>query len=211
MKKSLLAILVTLCVLSQASGQVKFVGGVHGGLGFSSFPKPANDYYGSGFLFGAHGEIALVKFLTLRLNIDYASFPSDKTKLAQLLAQSNGVAASDIVFSGLNTTDFSVFLDGLVTLPIQGSRITPYGLAGLGLNFLSASDGTLTYQGVAQPQATIKASESATKFGINFGAGSQFSLARTISLFIEVKYVLIFTDVANTSYIPIVVGVSFGV
>ena len=210
MKRSIL----TLCTLAfsatLASAQLSFDGGAHAGLAFASFPKPVSDYYGTGFLFGAHGDLNIIKYFAVRLNLDYATFASNKDKIKTALANANGVQASDIGFDGLNTSDFSVFVNGLGKIPIQGAPITPYGLVGFGLNFLSASDGTVTYQGTAQPQAGIKG-DSSTKFGLNFGAGSEFRVASKVKLLLEFKYVIVFTDNESTSYFPIVVGASFGI
>ncbi|HCV42622.1 MAG TPA: hypothetical protein DGH68_03990 [Bacteroidetes bacterium] len=210
MKKTLVVICAWLALSSVASAQLSFDGGAHVGMAISSFPKPLKDYYGTGLLFGGHGELNIMKYVSVRLNLDYVSFSSDKDKIKGVLATQYGVQASDIVFDGLATKDFSVFIDGLGKIPIQGSPITPYGLVGLGLNFLSASDGTITYQGTAQPQLTIKG-DSSTKFGLDFGAGSEFRVASKVKLFLEFKYVLIFTENESTSYMPIVVGGSFGI
>ena len=196
-------------VSSVATAQLSFGGGGHAGVAFASFPKVVKDYYGTGFLFGGHGDLNIIKYVSVRLNFDYVSFPSNKDKIKDALAAQYGVLASDIVFDGLNTSDFSIFVNGLGKIPIQGAPVTPYGLFGFGLNFLSASDGNVTYQGVAQPQASIKG-DSSTKFGLNFGAGSDFALSKYLKLFLEFKYVLIFTENENTSYFPIVVGATFG-
>ncbi len=208
MKKMLVVIFLCLSVGGQASAEVGFGAGAHVGFAFSSFPAPAKDFYGSGILFGAHGDLNIIKYVTVRLNLDYVTFSSDKDKIGAGIAANNGVAASDIVFSGLNTSDFSVYVNGLGKIPIEGSQVTPYGLVGFGLNFLSASDGTTTYQGTPQPQITIKG-ESSTKFGLNFGAGSEFTLSKAMKLLLEFKYNIIFTSGSSTSYFPIVVGATF--
>jgi opacity protein-like surface antigen len=205
-------ILITLCcivlVTSLATAQLSFGGGAHVGFAFSSFPTAVKDYYGSGFLFGGHGELNIIKYVTVRLNLDYVSFTSDKTKIAQALATKYNVQASDIVFSGLNTSDFSIFVNGLGKIPIQGSPVTPYGLLGFGLNFLSGSDGTFTYQGTPQTALTLKG-ESSTKFGLNFGGGSEYAIAKAMKLILEFKYVIVFTEGSSTSYFPIVLGATF--
>ena len=210
MKNILTIVCCGVLASSVATAQLSFGGGGHAGVAFSSFPKAISDYYGTGFVVGGHGDLNIIKYVTVRLNLDYASFASNKTKIAEILANQNNVAASDIDFSGLNTSDFSIFVNGLGKIPIQGSPLTPYGLFGFGLNFLSASDGTVSYRGTPQPQATIKG-DSSTKFGLDFGAGTDFALNRSVKLFFEFKYVLIFTENESTSYVPLVVGVTLGV
>ena len=79
----------------------------------------------------------------------------------------------------------------------------------MGLNFINTSEGKVTYQNTPQPQLT-SVSSTETKFGLNFGAGVELSVPFG-TMFTEVKYVIVFTDVENSSHIPIVVGATFGI
>ena len=205
--KHLLAILVVLSLgLSEGKAEVRFGAGPHTGVSFSSFQTGISDYYGTGFLFGAHGDVNIAPFLTTRLSLDYAIFGSDEDKIRQDLATRFGVQASDIMFEGLNISIFSVYIDGKGKIA-TGSAITPYGLLGLGLNFISSSESKIVYQGTPQPQLNSP-SASETKFGLNFGAGAEYSTGSVI-LFMEFKYNLVFTSPGNSSHIPIVLGATF--
>lgn len=178
-------------------------------MSFSSFPKATNGFYGAGPGGGAHGDINILDFLTARLSVDYLNFSSGKDKLiAAYVAANPGTRAGDFTFDGLGIGIFSVYASGLGKIP-SGSPVTPYGLVGLGINFISTSEGKVTYQNTPQPQANI-ASNSETKFGLNFGAGAEFSVPFG-TIIAEVKYVLVFTNDENSSYIPIVVGATFGI
>jgi opacity protein-like surface antigen len=197
--------------IATASAQsLSFGGGPHVGLSISSFPKAIKDYYGMGLVFGAHGDLNIVKFLSVRLNFTYHSFGFDKTKFIQVLAQQSNLNPSDLAFEGYTSRAILIGLDGLGKIP-TGSVVTPYGVVGFGINLLSASDPKLTFQGQDVTNlAGLQPASSETKFGINFGAGSEFKVGPTMKLYLEIKYAIIFTSNESTSHIPIVIGASFG-
>lgn len=211
----LIAGLLLLCV-GAASAQMQFGGGVQGGVDFASFPKPLDQVYGTGFGFGAHGDLLFMKYVGIRLSVDYRTFPSDKNKLASAYANlftfgGNPADPTQTSVGGLNTSDISFTLSGLGRLP-TGSVFTPYALAGVGLHILNASDATVSYQGQDITQQLIglgilQKTSSTTKFGIHFGAGGELSLG-LVKLFLEAKYVLVFTPDNSTSYIPIELGIT---
>jgi len=216
MKRSLLVAILLLFCIGAASAQMQFGGGAQAGIDFASFPKPIDQIYGTGYGFGGHGDLLIMKYLGVRLSIDYRTFSSDKGKLAAAYASLftfNGVQAdpSQTSVTGLNTSDLSFMLSGIGRLP-TGSIVTPYALLGLGLHVVSASNPTISYQGqdITQQllqQQIIMNPTSATKFGIHFGAGGELSLGM-VKLFLEVKYVVVFTQNNSTSFIPIEVGIT---
>jgi opacity protein-like surface antigen len=84
----------------------------------------------------------------------------------------------------------------LVYLFSAGGSVTPYVLAGVGY-----------YNGkVTVPSLNIDESES--KVGFGGGGGIRFPMG-SAALFAEVRYMNISTD-PSTTYLPIIVGVSFG-
>ena len=204
-----LAILMAICVLvaGAASAQVKFTGGPHAGIAIASFEKSVKDYYGLGFQFGAQGEVSLMKFLSVRGSFDYNTFPLDKNKLVDQIARDNGVAPSTLQMEGLTANILCINVSGLGKIPTAGP-VTPYGVVGFGLNFLTQTDPKLTYNGTDVTSQVFGKSESKTKFGLHFGAGSEFNLGG-IALFIEAKYVIVFTENESNGFIPITVGVNF--
>lgn len=206
MKRLLLLVLALLTVSLMANAQIGFGGGAHAGVAFSSFPEGVKDFYGTGFGFGGHGDLSVGKYFTGRLSLDYGIFSSDKDKIKGLLAQANGVPAANLELSGLNISDFAIMLNGMGKLP-TGSIVTPYALVGLGIHIMNISDGKVTYQGQEYPVQTGLASQ--TKFALNFGAGSEFSLGMA-KLFFDVKYVIVMTEGKSTGIIPLTVGVTFG-
>ena len=191
-----------------ANAQLSFGGGPHVGFSFSSFPKAVKDYYGMGLTFGAHGDLNIIKFVTVRLKFDYNTFSSDKDKIVSQLAATNNVPASDLKMEGLNAGVIVIGIDGLGKIP-TGSMFTPYGIFGFNMNFLSVSDPKLLYRGQDVTNQVFGKTEGETKFGINFGAGGEIKFGM-VKAFLEVKYALIFTSGEGTNHLPITLGVSFG-
>jgi len=206
--KHLLAILVVLSLgLSEGKAEVSFGAGPHAGVSFSSFQKQISEFYGTGFLFGAHGDASFAPYLSARFSLDYSIFSADKDKVIGFYVMRNpGTQASDFMFEGAGVSIFSIYADGKGKIP-TGGAVTPYGLLGLGLNFVSTSEGKVTYQNTPQPQANIPSS-SETDFGLNFGAGAEFAMSSVI-LYFEFKYAMVFTSPENSSHIPIVLGATF--
>lgn len=83
-------------------------------------------------------------------------------------------------------------------LTAEDSRFHPYLIGGVGVY-------NLDFKGDDVPSTV----DSETKFGINAGAGFNFS-AGSASLFIEGRFHDVFTEDSNTQFIPINLGVRFG-
>jgi opacity protein-like surface antigen len=212
MKRFFLLLIMAAVGTSLSVAQLSFGGGANAGIGFASFQKEISDYYGFGFGFGAHGDLNIGKYVTTRLNFDYSIFPSNKDKLKGLIPDGttdqngNPINKADITFSGLNASVFGISVSGIGKLP-TGSAFTPYALFGFGIYILSLSDGSITYKG--QDAGQVKTGlDSQTKFGLQFGAGSEFKLSKLVSLYVEFKYVIVFTKDSSNGYIPIAFGVT---
>jgi opacity protein-like surface antigen len=195
-------------------GQLTFGGGASAGVGFSSFQKEISDYFGFGYQFGAHGDMNINKYVTVRLNFDYNIFPSNKDKFIDMVAANakdefgNPIAINkaDVSISGLNASIFAIGIDGIGKLPTK-SAFTPYAIIGFGLHIMSLSDGKVSYKGQEVAQIT-KPVETQTKFGIRFGAGTEFQLSKLAELYFDVKYVIVFTKESSNGYIPLTFGVT---
>jgi len=205
MKRMLLLCTVLLIAVQWAPAQVSFGGGGHLGISIASFPEGLKDYYGMGFGGGVHADGNLLKFLTVRFNMDYHTFGFDNKKFEEVIAQANGVAPSTIAFTGYRANIIGLTLNGIGKIPTR-SIVTPYGLVGLGLHLMSLSDPKVTYNGQEVTIPGVGKSESQSKFGLNFGAGAEFQFGK-IKGFFEVKYVMIFTEGKNTNHIPITFGI----
>lgn len=203
MKKVLCFCLVILLSSTISFSQVKFGGGANAGIAFVSPPKAVKDYYGFGFGFGAMGNVWFTKNIGTRLGLSYHIFPSDKNKFATDIANQFGADPAQAKIEGGNFTSFGIMASALGRYPTE--HVSPYGLVGFGLHFNSIGD--ITASGSLSGTA---AGSSSTKFGIHFGGGTEFNIGN-VSPFVEVKWVLIFTEVENTSYIPITVGVNLNI
>jgi len=200
------------------NAQMHFSVGAQAGSSFSSFPSPESDFFGMGYGGGVHGDLTIMKYFAARLNFDYFMFTSKKDKIASTFAntlnaqgqtdpQGNPFTASDFGISGFNGNIFGINADAIGKLPLVGSPFEPYALVGFGLGIISISSPTITFQGRDITQQANIQTNSTTKFSMNFGGGAEYHL-RVVSLFLEVRYVLIFTSDNSTGHVPVVVGVS---
>jgi len=202
MRKALVVLLAVGCLAATAHAQVKFGAGPHLGFAFSSFPKPADQYYGFGFGFGAQGEVEFIKYVSMRLNFDYLVFSADKAKFGYT-GGGQPIPTSDI--SGGNAKSVSITVTGLGKIP-TASSFTPYGMFGFGLYIGSVSDISVTYQGKEYPFPT---GDSKTNFGIHFGVRSEFKVSHAISVFGDFKFVLVFSEGSSTSVFPFTFGMNY--
>jgi len=84
----------------------------------------------------------------------------------------------------------------------EGTRFRPYLIGGGGVyNLKTTGDDDLG--------GVIDTDNSATKFGINAGAGFDVK-AGNAGLFIEGRFHNVFTEGSNTTFIPITLGIRFG-
>jgi opacity protein-like surface antigen len=206
MKRIALLVVCIAIGVAASTAQVRFGGGAHGGLSFASFPQPVNQFFGVGFGGGAHADMNILPFLGLRLNFDYTTFASDKSKLKEQFSVTDG-NGNPVPFTveGLHATILGITANAIGKIP-TGSSVTPYGLLGMGLHIGSNSDLKIISNGNT---LFTSSSESSTNFGLNFGAGSEFGIGGRSKLFVEAKYVLIFTSGNSTGHIPVTVGVTF--
>jgi opacity protein-like surface antigen len=203
MRRSILVVAAFMILATGTSfGQMKFGVGPHFGISFSSFPKPTDQFYGIGFNFGAQAEMEIIKYVGIRFGLDYSTFSSDKSKFG-FTNGGQAVPTSDI--SGLGVGIFGISVTGLGKLPLKGG-VTPYGLFGFGLNMISVSDLVVKVNG--QDYTQLKG-DSSTKFGIHFGVGTEYRVAKNIGIFGEFKFMLIFTEGSSTTVMPLSFGANF--
>jgi opacity protein-like surface antigen len=195
-KRLLFGLTVALLLASTSFSQVKFGFGPHFGIGFSSMPKGISDYYGMGFNFGAQGQVELMKNIGIQLEFDYATYSSDKSKIAA----ANGIQSSDL--SGWNISVVGINVEGVGKLPLSGG-VTPYGMVGFGLNISGASD--LKYKG----NLAAAGGDSKTNFGILFGVGTEYKVSKSIGVFADFKFRLVFSEGSSTSLLPFTFGMNF--
>jgi len=106
-------------------------------------------------------------------------------------------------------------LDLKLNLPLnRGSTWRPalYLLGGGGVHYFknfssSFNEANLLGSGTAF-QTNLNTSKSQTKFGLNGGVGLSFGIGQA-DLFVESRYVSVFTPDNNTNWVPITVGITF--
>ena len=210
--KNLGVILAVVLLASRPSAakDPTFAIGLHGGPAISAFEDLISDFYTIGFGGGAHVDVNIAPFFSLRLNGEYFTFPSDKDKLKAAIAPMFGLQASDISNAdGGAINVVIVTLNALGKIPTN-SAVTPYALFGLGIHTISLSDLTGSVMGQS---GTVTADDlgfkEGTKFGLDFGFGLDFQASRSASISVEFKYVLVFTEDNSNGAMPITVGASF--
>jgi opacity protein-like surface antigen len=149
--------------------------------------------------------------LGLRLDLSYNQLD------ARSSLRNNGNA---IATTSTNPQIWSAMADAKVRLPftgrfVGGATTGLYAIGGVGAHYLRNYSSTfgltnpntnINDQGV--PAASLSDNGSLWRMGANVGGGISFGF-RTTELFVESRYVRIFTKDQATSYVPIILGFSF--
>ena len=117
--------------------------------------------------------------------------------------------------SGGGASIIGITASGIGKLPL-GGNVTPYATVGIGFGSVSTSDLKVTTAGGG---GTVPV-DSESGFSLLFGAGAEFAVTKTVTIYGEVKYVLIFTSEetdpqtgqksgGTTSHLPIMFGATF--
>lgn len=104
---------------------------------------------------------------------------------------------SGVTYTAADPKIWSGLLDLTLNVPLGSDRVGLYLMGGGGVH---------RFTDFAQA-STDGGGTSTTKFGVNGGAGLTFGIG-AVNLFLESRYVSVFTDGPNTNYVPIVLGVS---
>jgi opacity protein-like surface antigen len=203
--KRLIATAVAVLIVSSAARADGMIGfGVQLTGAALNVPEPLKAVYGVGYGGGAHLDINLPVLFSIRVAADYTTYSPDADKYKGIIATFNpGTAASDYDFSGGRINIFSVSANGKLGLPTP--LVSPYITAGGGIASVSSSDLTIRYQG--QPVANAAGASTGTKGSINFGVGVDLNIV--ITLYLEAKYTIIFTEGESSSFVPVSLGITF--
>jgi opacity protein-like surface antigen len=184
-----------------ASGPIGF--GVQATGAVLNVPDPLKTVYGPGFGGGAHIDINLPIIFSIRIAADYTTYAPDNDKLAGILATESGRAASDFSLEGGRFNIFSLSANAKFALPTP--VLSPYITGGGGIASVSMSDLTVKYQGT--PIVSGLGGSTGTKSSLNIGAGVELNMVLT--LYLEAKYTVIFTEGESSSFVPVSLGITF--
>jgi hypothetical protein len=205
----------TSTVTTESTGEVPTRGNMRWGNGFyvglhggTQFPQnEINNAYDPGYNVGAMlGWDAQNSPLGVRLNTSWNRL--------------NGRTLANTSIDGVNFTGavanadlYSAFADAKLRLPFGrflGSTSGLYAVGGAGMTYFrnfdrfSATTGNtanVSRTGTFNP-------EDVTRFAANLGGGVSWGLGN-VSLFVESRWVRVFTQNRNTDYVPLTVGLTF--
>lgn len=166
-------------------------------------PEPLKSVYGTGYGGGAHLDINLPMVFGIRVAADYTTYAPDNDKFRSVLGNLSGHASSDFEIDGGRFNIFSLSANAKFGLPTP--VLSPYLTGGVGIASITTSDLTVKYQGTPFP--SVPGSSSGTKTSLNIGAGVELNLVLT--LYLEAKYTVIFTEGESSSFVPVSLGVTF--
>lgn len=182
-----------------------FYMGVQGG---ANFPQgDINSYYETGYGAGAMlGWDPVSSPIGVRLNANWNRL-NGKDLLNQTV---NGVTyQADLPNADL----YSAFADAKLRLPFGrflGATSGLYAVGGGGVTYFrnyndfGATTGTPSGNSVTNTFNT----EDVTRFSLNGGGGLSFGVGN-VSLFVESRYVRVFTQGRDTDYVPVSIGLTF--
>jgi len=192
MKKllSILAILLVFCATSFAqapSSPIKLY--AQGGLTMPLSPDGFKDNVKSGYHFGAGVGFTLIPKVQGVAKAEYHMFGSDAP-------DSMGLGDLKILLLGA---------DARVGLALPSAPISPFLIGGAGVANMSQDIDVGTVGAALSGTASV----DETKFYVNVGGGVDLKSGPALTLFIQGRYVRIFTDDEAYAMFPITVGVRF--
>lgn len=178
--------------------------GVHGNYATLNVEGTLKDVYGPAWGGGAHFDLQLVGF-SFRFSADYLSAAPNNDEYQKLIGNLTGSTGAGFSVDGGAITIWSASANAklpILPLPV----IKPYITGGGGLAWLSADEATVTFQGA--PYGKIPGSKAQPDWSANAGAGVDLSFG-PVTLYGEFRYVWVFADEDNSTYVPFTVGITF--
>lgn len=185
---------------NQSHAQVQFALGLKTGLGFSTYSVDPDPYAnaaqqgitssksgGTGFSVGAVAELKFGKMFAVALEPGYSQ-ASTKWDLTQ----GQGKASDQRTLSYLQIPIlFRVrFIEG---------NVRPYGFIGPNLGFVLSSKAKFQgFANIPDGEYDVKSTTSSLDFGIAIGGGTEFNIAKQVSLTGDIRYNLGLSNLDNS-------------
>jgi hypothetical protein len=168
-----------------------------GALAFPLEPDEFSDHWKTSVLnLGGGIGHKIIPAISANVYFDWCNFGFDGPQFARDMG-----VGGEVSISGLDASVMTIM--GNVKAVVPSGILRPYFWGGLGLFILSIDDGTVSIDDFVIPLE----GDSENALGINFGAGIEVTVAKTVDLFFDGRFVLGFTDVESTSILPLRVGV----
>jgi hypothetical protein len=209
------SVTTTSTVTTESAGEVPMRSGMRWGNGFyvglhggTQFPQnEINNAYDPGYNVGGMlGWDAQNSPLGVRLNGSWNRL-NGRTL--------SNTTIDDVSFTGAvpNADLYSAFADAKLRLPFGrflGSTSGLYAVGGAGVTYFRNFDRFTTVTGNTANQSRTGTfnPEDVTRFAANLGGGVSWGLGN-VSLFVESRWVRVFTQNRNTDYVPLTVGLTF--
>jgi opacity protein-like surface antigen len=185
----------------QAQNEHKPILYVSAGITFLFEPEVLRHYWNSGPNFGIGLGYQVADDITLRGHLDYQRMTNDADE-----ERADWDNDDEVRYRRDAATIFTVIADLKVNMRPASKSFVPYLVLGVGHLRLSLTDMTATYMYQGQTYTRKVDPKSATVF--HMGAGCDFRLTNHVTLFVEGKYSIGYTDAHSTQYFPIKLGIS---
>lgn len=206
MRKILLVTIIISIIIPNAysQGRVRKIAffansGISGPLG----PQGFKDGWGAGITFGLSAGYKTSSKLVLGIYADFNSFDFRDQKLIN----DAGLQGSGIGIDGGKARIASYGFNARYYFAPRKKEAQPYMVLNIGRINLTGSDIYVTYAGNRLLLAEWVGNEEAMMIAL--GIGLEIYLSPKISLFADGKYSIAYTDVDDTKYLPVRIGLSF--
>jgi opacity protein-like surface antigen len=199
--KALKFAIVILFISVQLMAQVSLGLKVSGGGAIPMAPSDFKDNWKLGYGGGVGLTINVLSSFAVEGEADYYNFAMDSDKMLKAY----GANVSGVSLSGGNFTVITVMGNLKYFLIPKISPITLYIFGGGGLASMKIDDVKISYMGISQTTSGT----TETKPGVQAGAGIQAGVG-SVSVFVEAKYVAVFTKDNTSAFAAVKAGLAFG-
>jgi hypothetical protein len=173
-----------------------------GGIAFPAGPQNVKDCLNMGFNAGAGVGFSLTPAVSLIVSVGYGFFPANESGYLKRTGTPSSVTAST---DGGSASALDIAGNIKLSLDPVPNRASFYVVAGVGYSTLSFSEfrATYAYYGTTTTWYQFK---DRSAISTSLGTGIDIPAGETISIFVEGRYLIAFTEHDNTSSIPIRAG-----